>query len=53
MATPRGLEISDRKIRLMRWSGSLGKTDRRVPRESGLAGVFANCQSAAERADEE
>lgn len=38
-----GLEISDRKIRLVRWSGMRGHPQRMVLREAELASVLGNC----------
>jgi UDP-2,3-diacylglucosamine pyrophosphatase LpxH len=42
-----GLEISDRKIRLVRWSGSRGHPQRIIMREANLARVLSNCDSSA------
>ena len=38
-----GIEISDRCIRLVRWSGSSGRPERHLLREADLAGVLGNC----------
>ncbi len=39
-----GIEISDRCIRLVRWSGNGGHPRRAVLREADLCGVLASCQ---------